>query len=198
MTNTELTNYLSNKQCCLETLTMENLDSLKIGNKDARCKQKELIFGNILFEVLSCTKPGATVSQYRECAAVDYIYNTGAFTKTITGMYGLITVLPTTTVNANDTPINFFSTIADAINSVTSISGFSAEVILNNSGNNVCLITYSPSSEDVIVTYTNVRNGVTTVGSRTFTGGQAADEDCLTTEDVCNITPYLNKICESC
>jgi hypothetical protein len=199
--NSQIRNYLSSKQCCLESLTVEALDKLKIGSSDARCKQKEVIFGNILFEILSCLEFSDTYANYTRCYLSTRNMNTTLY-PIITALYvgdltGTYTTLTPFLLNPPGmTALDYFTLIANAVNSYTTQSGgYTADLTTDNG--NVCITVYAPSTEAITLKTWSISNGSSSYNSYPMTSTSIADE-CLTEDDVCVIAPYLNKICESC
>lgn len=199
--NSQIRNYLSNKQCCLESLTVDALNKLKIGSSDARCKQKEVIFGNILFEILSCLEFKDTYANYTSCFATTRNMNTtlypiiiALYVGDLSGTYTIIT--PFILLSTGMTALDYFTLLANTINSYTIQSGgYTAELATDNG--NVCITVYAPSTEAITLKSWSISNGHSSYATYPMTSTSIADE-CLTEEDVCAIAPYLNKICESC
>lgn len=186
MTNQELNNYLSNKQCCLENLTSEALDKLKIGSSDSRCKQKEVIFGNILFEILNCT----TVNRDQFNASINPITSVpDGYTATI--YINDIQVSDTLTIfspNFTDYLVNNINNYSSSLDVNVDISSSPSIVTLNSNIVNGDYEAYGITNYPVANTRVDV----------TITNVETNGNTCLTEEDVCLMTPYLNKICESC
>jgi hypothetical protein len=185
MTNTELTNYLSNKQCCLETLTMEAIDALQIGNSSARCKQKEVIFGNILFEVLSCT----TINRDQFDVSVSpltTVPDTYTVTVYINGIQisDLLTVFSPDFIEYTVNNINNYTSSLDVyVNLESGVLSLNSNILDDNDYELYAITNYPTANTRIDLIVANI----TTNGST-----------CLDEEDVCVIAPYLNKICESC
>lgn len=186
MTNQQLINYLSNKQCCLESLTMDTIEQLQIGNPKAKCKQKEVIFGNILFEVLSCT----TINRDQFNASLSSVVDIpDGYTLTLyINDIQVSDILTSFSPGFTDYMINNVNNYSSTLDVHVDATNTPAIVTLNS---NVItddyeaygITNYPIADTRIDVTITNV----TTNGN-----------SCLDEEDVCLITPFLNKICESC
>lgn len=191
MTNQQLTNYLSNKQCCLEQLTYDTLQKLKVGAKDAKCKQKEVIFGNILFEVLSC------MAQSNSCATIDADSISSGFAVAPVSIIVYAGTLQISNTVVNNHPGDIMSFIADVTTDINNYSaGFSAVLDLTAPSLTICspLGTYY---DGVALEVIDELGANRVSASLVFEDEDFAD-GCLDEEDVCLIAPFLNKICESC
>ena len=186
MTSANLYKYLSNKQCCIQSNTVSKLAELQIG-KNVKCNLKEITFSNILFEVLSNT----TVNRKRFKAVMSELVSIPVG-YVITGYLNGVQVSDSITTFTNGSTNEFIKYLINSINNYNSIYDiyvdsnlYGAATMYVNSGiiddYDFYFITNYPSITEVEVTLTDT-----------------TPEECLEETDICEISEYLNKVCETC
>lgn len=191
----KLENFIASKQCCVAGNTYDTFQQLQIGNRSVKCKVKEAIFANIVLEILSDVNPYGSKACSKITNYVQSINGANEVTVYVDGVDITNGAVPNPGLGATQYALDVIS----AINNYSSTSGFEAYLDNNDFNFSICSSAIGEDNNGSVITAIDDLDVSYLFDTQILSGGSEDDSDsCLTLEEICAMTSYLDKICDEC